>query len=84
MKHWLVFFVKSLTAVVILLLIATAGYSAGRTTDIPIKFVKLPSGFKIDIYATDIPNARSMTLSPQGNPFRRNPQSREGLRCAGP
>lgn len=69
MKRRLVFFVKSLTTVVILLPIAMAGYSARRTTDIPLKFVKLPPGFKIDIYATDIPNARSMALSPQGTLF---------------
>ncbi len=35
MKRWLVLFVKSLMAVVILLPIATAGNSAGRSTDIP-------------------------------------------------
>jgi glucose/arabinose dehydrogenase len=69
MKRWLVFFVKSLMAVVILLPIATAGNSAGRSTDIPLEFVKLPPGFKINIYASDIPNARSMALSPQGTLF---------------
>ena len=69
MKRWLVFFVKSLMAVVILLPMAAAGNSTGRSTDIPLEFVKLPPGFKIDIYAADIPNARSMALSPQGTLF---------------
>jgi glucose/arabinose dehydrogenase len=66
MKRWLVFFVKSLMAVVILLPDATAGYAAARSTGIPLELVKLPPGFKIDIYATGIPNARSMALSPRG------------------
>jgi glucose/arabinose dehydrogenase len=69
MKRWLVFFVKSLMAVVILLPDATAGYAAARSTEMPLELVKLPPGFKIDIYATGIPNARSMALSPRGSLF---------------
>jgi hypothetical protein len=53
--------VNSLMAVVILLPIATAANSAGKRINIPLELVKLPPGFKIDIYATDIPNARSMS-----------------------
>jgi len=31
--------------------------------------IKLPPGFSISIYASDVPNARSMTLSPNGTLF---------------
>lgn len=31
--------------------------------------IDLPPGFKIDIYADDVPNARSMALSPEGTLF---------------
>src|SRR3989338_4446736 len=33
---------------------------------LPLELIKLPPGFKIEIYTTDVPNARSMTLSPNG------------------
>ena len=33
---------------------------------LPLELIKLPPGFKIEIYKTDVPNARSMTLSPNG------------------
>ncbi len=31
--------------------------------------IKLPAGFEISIYASNVPNARSMTLSPNGTLF---------------
>ena len=31
--------------------------------------IKLPPGFKIELYADNLPNARSMTLSPNGTLF---------------
>ncbi len=34
--------------------------------DLPIGDIRLPPGFRIDIYAADVPGARSMTLSPGG------------------
>ena len=33
---------------------------------LPLNLIHLPPGFKIDIYADDLPNARQMALSPQG------------------
>ena len=33
------------------------------TTDLPLDLIKLPEGFTIEIYASDIPDARSMILS---------------------
>ena len=36
---------------------------------LPLETVKLPPGFAISIYANNVPNARSMTLSPNGTLF---------------
>ncbi|HJX27263.1 MAG TPA: PQQ-dependent sugar dehydrogenase [Thermoanaerobaculia bacterium] len=33
---------------------------------LPVHEIKLPPGFKIDVYAEDVPNARQMALSPKG------------------
>lgn len=33
---------------------------------LPLDKISLPSGFKINIYTSEVPNARSMTLSPNG------------------
>ncbi len=69
MKRWLVFSVKGLIAMTVLLLAAATGYAAGKRADIPLELVKLPPGFKIELYANNIPNARSMVLSPHGTLF---------------
>ncbi len=53
----------------VFLLTAVAGSAAGRTADIPLELIKLPPGFDIEIYAHNIPNARSMALSPNGTLF---------------
>lgn len=37
--------------------------------DLPLEDITLPPGFKITIYAADVPNARSMVLSPNGTLF---------------
>lgn len=34
--------------------------------ELPVNLIKLPPGFTIEVYAEDVPNARSMTLSPRG------------------
>ncbi len=34
-----------------------------------LKDIKLPDGFKIDLYAANVPNARAMSLSPAGTLF---------------
>jgi len=36
---------------------------------LPLEQIKLPPGFRIEIYASGVPNARSMTLSPNGTLF---------------
>lgn len=37
--------------------------------DLPLNLIKLPPGFKIELYAAHVPNARSMNLSPGGTLF---------------
>ena len=39
---------------------------AGGYNGIHLDLIKLPAGFRIDLYAADIPNARSMVMSPGG------------------
>ena len=39
------------------------------TPDGPLNLIKLPPGFKISIYAGNVPNARAMVLSPNGTLF---------------
>lgn len=37
--------------------------------NLPLHLIQLPPGFKIELYADNIPNARSLTLSPGGTLF---------------
>jgi glucose/arabinose dehydrogenase len=37
--------------------------------ELPLKDIKLPPGFEISVYAGNVPNARSLTLSPKGTLF---------------
>lgn len=37
--------------------------------DLPLHLIKLPAGFNIELYAVDVPNARSMNMSPAGTLF---------------
>jgi glucose/arabinose dehydrogenase len=40
---------------------------AGSSNDsLPLDLIKLPEGFKIDVYASNVPDARQMALSPNG------------------
>ncbi|MET0284036.1 MAG: sorbosone dehydrogenase family protein [Polyangiales bacterium] len=43
-----------------------AGQAAEPDVDLPLAKLKLPPGFKIGIYASDVEDARSMALSPAG------------------
>jgi glucose/arabinose dehydrogenase len=45
-----------------------AGSPPAAESDLPFE-IQLPPGFTIQLYATDIPNARSMALSPNGTLF---------------
>ena len=46
------------------LILFTSPYSASKS--IHLEAIKLPSGFQIAVFADNIPNARSMVLSPNG------------------
>lgn len=41
----------------------------GKNSNLPIEKIKLPPGFKIDVYASGIKNARSLCLTPNGTLF---------------
>lgn len=47
-------------------LAAACAPSASDPASLPLHTIKLPPGFKIEIYAGNIPNARSLALSPNG------------------
>jgi glucose/arabinose dehydrogenase len=38
-------------------------------SELPLHLIKLPPGFRIEVYAADVPGARSMALSPAGTLF---------------
>jgi len=44
-------------------------FLCSQASGLPLDQIKLPSGFEISIYADNVPNARSMTLSPNGTLF---------------
>ena len=77
MKKWIGNMMTGLLAVILFLPNEMAGYAIAKRTDIPLERIKLPPGFKIAIFATDIPNARSMVMSPDG---RAGPQCRSPCR----
>lgn len=54
--------------VVLALCLALAGCatSAPSAAELPLDTIELPDGFTIEVYAADVPNARSMTRSPSG------------------
>ena len=45
---------------------APPGPAAKGQSNLPIGEIKLPPGFRIDVFAEDVPNARQMALSPKG------------------
>ena len=45
------------------------GKSPYQSSDLPLDRIKLPEGFKIELYAEGVKNARSMALSPNGTLF---------------
>jgi glucose/arabinose dehydrogenase len=47
-------------------LMAEAGTGAWAREALPLSEIRLPPGFKISLFADDVPGARSMTLSPNG------------------
>jgi glucose/arabinose dehydrogenase len=60
--------VKRIATLVALALVFfhTTGHGAAT---LPLEKIKLPPGFAISVYADNLPNARSMTLAPDGTVF---------------
>src|ERR1700691_4138797 len=69
-KRWIV-----LSVAIVVALIAGAGYCRwtgqipALLLEILVRRIQLPPRFKIELYATGVPNARSLTLSPSGTVF---------------
>lgn len=59
-------FLSIITAVLALLLVASPPVFC---RDLPLETIKLPSGFKISLYADNVPGARSMALGADGTLF---------------
>jgi len=51
------------------MMLASISLTASCTGAVQLDTIQLPSGFQIEIYAADVPGARSMTLSPNGTIF---------------
>ena len=45
---------------------AAASLAAGAREALPLGEITLPAGFHLAVYSADVPNARSMALSPSG------------------
>lgn len=56
-------------SLLLLLIVSFSCVAAGSSRGLPLDQIKLPPGFAIDIYARNVPNARSMALSPNGTLF---------------
>ena len=52
-----------------MLLIAGFSVPALAVRDLPLEKIRLPPGFRIALYADRVPNAREMTLAPDGTVF---------------
>ncbi len=55
--------------VIVLAIAGWGGVACAQTSNLPLHQIQLPAGFSIDIYATDVPNARSMARGSQGTLF---------------
>lgn len=53
----------------LLLLFLLACSPQHSSAELPLHLIKLPRGFTISVYAENVPDARSLTLSPQGTLF---------------
>jgi glucose/arabinose dehydrogenase len=57
---------RLLIVILFLFFFVTACHAAGTMRGIHLDRIELPAGFKIRLYATEVPNARSLTMSPSG------------------
>lgn len=53
----------------ILVLLTSVGIGPGVAADLPIHLIRLSPGFRIDLFAGNVPNARALALSPGGTLF---------------
>ena len=53
----------------LLLTLTLADSPDSSTQELPINTIKVPPGFEVSLYAANVPNARSMALSPSGTLF---------------
>lgn len=56
------------TTIMIILVLTVCAHTA-IARELPVDWISLPEGFRITVYAEDVPNARSMALSPNGTLF---------------
>lgn len=61
--------VLGIAALVLGLFVSISRPLSSQSSDLPLDRIKLPAGFRIELYATGVPNARSMTLTPGGTLF---------------
>ena len=66
MEKWLVNMMRGLLTLILILPSVMAEYAIAKSRDFPLELINLPPGFKIAVFAMDIPNARSMVMSPDG------------------
>jgi glucose/arabinose dehydrogenase len=57
---------KNILLILFLLSFATSCHAAGTMPGIHLDRIQLPPGFKIQLYARGVPNARSLVMSPKG------------------
>lgn len=53
-------------AVAAAFVVLAAACASAQNSSLPLSQIKLPPGFKIDVYATGVDNARQMAMSPSG------------------
>jgi glucose/arabinose dehydrogenase len=59
---------RSLVVAIVFCLILT-GFTCARAGSLQLEQIKLPPGFSITVYASDVPNARGMVLGSAGTLF---------------
>jgi hypothetical protein len=57
---------RALASTILVSCLLSCAPGAADPAKLPLNTIHLPPGFKIDVYASDLPNARQMALSPNG------------------
>ena len=60
---------QRLMVLAVFLCLVLTGFTCARAGSLPLDQIKLPPGFSISVYATDVPNARGMVLGTRGTLF---------------